>query len=218
MQFRAADLGELEEIVDELAHALCRSAYSSKIVRGRVVQPAFIVLEQGLAEAVDASERSPEIVRYRIAERLELLVLPLELVDKRRPRLGKLRCRPGSQRLDLLAEQLLSDATVLVLELLPPNLRADPCGEHLEIARLLDVIVSPCTQCVDHGRAVFESCQHDEGHIPHDGNGFDPSTGFVATETRHEEVEKNAVDGLSSNELERLLTRMRHHDVVPLAA
>ena len=81
-------------------------------------------LRERLAEAVDGPQRRAQVVRDRVAERLELLVLALELGDQSGARLGQLARRALLAAYELVSQQLLADAPVLVLELLAADLGA----------------------------------------------------------------------------------------------
>ena len=161
----AADAREREEVVDELAHALCAGAHPAEVVAPSLVEAVAVVLEQRLAEAVDRAQRRAQVVRDRVAERLELLVLPLELLDERRARLGELARGRAPPRPRSPSQELLADAPVLVLELLAADLRAHARLEDLELARLGDVVVGPGAEALDHRRAVLERGEHDERDV-----------------------------------------------------
>ncbi len=64
--------------------------------RALLVELVGVVVEQRLAEAVDRAQRSAQIVRHRVAERLELVVRLLELRAPTRGAGG--RARRGSAR------------------------------------------------------------------------------------------------------------------------
>src|SRR5207244_9928522 len=101
-----------------------------------LIQPVRVVLEKGLAEAIDAPQRRTEIVRHGIAECLEIPVLPLELIYQRGSQIRKRPGRAGFGCFKLLVEQLFANAPILVLVLLAAYLGAHSGLEDLELARL----------------------------------------------------------------------------------
>lgn len=78
-QLRPAHPGQFQQVVDEQAHGLRGPADPLEIVPPRLVQRPQVILQQGLAEAVDAPEGRPQVVRDGIAEGLQLLVGGLQL-------------------------------------------------------------------------------------------------------------------------------------------
>jgi hypothetical protein len=78
-QLRAAHARQVEQVVDQAAHALHRSAHPNQIVLRFSLQRRPIVLEQKPAEAVDGPQRRPQVVGHGVRERFELLVGPLQL-------------------------------------------------------------------------------------------------------------------------------------------
>src|SRR5439155_1430885 len=66
-------------VVNEVRHALGRGADATQVAPTFLVEPGGVVFLERLAEAVDAAERGPQVVRHRIGEGLELLVGRLEL-------------------------------------------------------------------------------------------------------------------------------------------
>ena len=119
---------------------------------------------------------------------------------------------------ELVAQQLLADAPVLVLELLAPDLRADARLQHLELARLRDVVVGAGAEAVEHRAAILERRQHDQRNVAKARRRLDPLAGLLAAHARHQEVEQNAVDRLDREQVERLFAGVREDHVVALAA
>ena len=74
----ARDLRQRQDVVDQLAHPLGRVADALDVPSGLRRQGRPGVLDQRLAEAVDAAQRRTQIVRDRVAERLELAVCVLQ--------------------------------------------------------------------------------------------------------------------------------------------
>jgi hypothetical protein len=66
--------GKHEQAFDELRHVLRRFAHALKVTLSLCVELLGIGLEQYLAEAIDATKWCTQIVRYRIAKRLELTI------------------------------------------------------------------------------------------------------------------------------------------------
>ena len=97
LKFAARDLRQCQHVVDELRHLLRRFPHIGQILLAVVVELVGIVLEQRQAEAVDAAQRRAQIVRHRIAEGFQLLVLGLELGDQLGALLGHFA---GGARLD----------------------------------------------------------------------------------------------------------------------
>ena len=90
MELGPRDPREREETVDELAHALRREPDSFEVLLALRGQRIGAVLQQREPEPVDAAERRAEVVRDRVAERFELEVRPLRLLDGRPQRGGRL--------------------------------------------------------------------------------------------------------------------------------
>jgi hypothetical protein len=107
-QLGAADVREQQQVVDQLAHSVGGGQHPDQIVPGVTGQGVAVLVLQDLAEADQGLQRRAQVVGDRIAERLQLLVLALQL--------------------------LLPDPPVLVLELLAPQLRPDPGPQDLEVA------------------------------------------------------------------------------------
>ncbi len=179
-----------------------------------VVEGSRIVLEEHTAEAGDAPQRGPQIVRHGITEGIELPVTPLELVHQQGTRLRHpLRC-PGVRGLHLFPQQRLAYPAVLVFKLLPANLRPHARLDHLEVAGFRQVVVRTRAQPLHHCLPVLERREHDQWDIPDHRRRLDPTAGLLAANARHQEIEKNAVDQLHSQQRERLLTASRQYDVV----
>ncbi len=153
-------------------------------------------------------------MRDRVAEGFELPVLALELLDERGARLGQLARGARLGGLELPVQQLLADAAVLVLELLAPHLGAHARAQHVEVARLGDVVVGAGAEPADHRRAVLERGQHDERGVARRRRGLDAPAGLLAADARHQQIQQDAIDRLHRQQLERLLARARQHDVV----
>ena len=77
--FAAGDTREVEQVVDEGGHALSGRAHPLQVILPGRVELAGVILKQGLAEAVDAPERRPQIVRHGVGEGVEFDVGRLEL-------------------------------------------------------------------------------------------------------------------------------------------
>ena len=75
----ARHAGELEQILDQLAHVLRRGAYPRQVALCLVRKVLGKILEQRLAEPVDRAQGCAQVVGHRIGERLELPVRRLEL-------------------------------------------------------------------------------------------------------------------------------------------
>jgi len=75
----AGDAGELQEGVDELAHALDAGADAADVVAADGVDGFGVVLFQGEGEAVDGAEGGAEVVGDGVAEGFELAVGGFEL-------------------------------------------------------------------------------------------------------------------------------------------
>ncbi len=71
-QLALGDAGEEQQALDELRHVLRRLAHAAQVIAPLVVELVRVVLEEGLAEAVDAPQRGAQIVGDRVAERLQL--------------------------------------------------------------------------------------------------------------------------------------------------
>ncbi len=78
-ELAARHLGKIQQVLDQLAHALRRGADASEVAARLLGHLLGKVLEQRLAEAVDRAQRRAQVVRHRIAERLELGVGRLQL-------------------------------------------------------------------------------------------------------------------------------------------
>ena len=74
LNLRARETRQLQQIVDQPAHALGRVAHARQMILSGFVEPIAPVLAQRLREAVDAAQRRAQVVRHGIAERLELAV------------------------------------------------------------------------------------------------------------------------------------------------
>src|ERR1700733_1972947 len=65
----------LQEIVDELTHALGRGADPFEVVLALWAQARGMILEQNETQAVDRTQRRAKVVGDRVAEGLELTIL-----------------------------------------------------------------------------------------------------------------------------------------------
>ena len=79
LQVAAAQGREQEDVVDELGHPLAARPDPLQEVPALVVQTTRVAGEQFLAKAVDGPERGTQIVRDRVAERLQFLVRRFQL-------------------------------------------------------------------------------------------------------------------------------------------
>ena len=107
---------------------------------------------------------------------------------------------------------------VLVLELLAPDLRAHARPQHVEVARLGDVVVGAGAETLDHRCAILDRGQHDDGNVAHARRGLDAPAGLLAADARHQQVEQNAVDRLDGEQLERLLAGAGENHLVAVRA
>src|SRR5262249_53911858 len=78
----AAEAREFEDAFDQLAHLLAVVADNAEKTAALVVQPPRVVLLHHARESVDGAKRRPQIVGYRVAEALELLVRLLQLLPR----------------------------------------------------------------------------------------------------------------------------------------
>src|SRR5271163_1930282 len=62
------DAGEIQQIVDQLAHALRGTANSGEVLAPLRINTPGVVFEEDQAESVDAAERGAEIVGNRVAK------------------------------------------------------------------------------------------------------------------------------------------------------
>ena len=79
LEHRPADARQAEQVVDELGHALAGRPHAVKGAPAVVAERGGVVLEQHLAESVDGAQRTAQVVRDGVGERLELAVGGLEL-------------------------------------------------------------------------------------------------------------------------------------------
>ena len=183
-----------------------------------LVQGLAVVLEQRLAEAVDAAQRPAQVVGHRVAERLELPVLAFELVHQHGPGLGHLAHPARLGGLDLPVQQLLADLAVLILELLAAELGAQPRLEHLEITRLGNVVVGPGSETLDHRLPFLQRGEHEQRNIPRHRRALDPAAGLRPAQPRHEQVEEDAVHRLPREHFDGFLARVGQDDLIPLSS
>src|SRR4029453_3255016 len=66
-------LGEPQQVIDQLSHAMCRSADAIEMAACLATQHRAGILDQGLAEPGDATQRCKKIVGDRVTERLQFL-------------------------------------------------------------------------------------------------------------------------------------------------
>ena len=99
LQVAAAQVREQEDVVDELGHPLASRRIPLQEVPALVVQITRVAGEQFLAKAVDGPERGTQIVRDRVAERLQFLV--------RRFQLGRPRCGRGTRVPEFIRREFL---------------------------------------------------------------------------------------------------------------
>src|SRR3989442_4342578 len=214
----AAEPREGEQVVDEpphLPHVVANDPEEALAIR---IEGARMLLREQPGEAVDGPQRRAQVVRHGVAERFQLLVLPLEIGEQGSAGVRELAGRPTLRGFHLLVEQFLADAAVLVLEVFSPELRAQSRLQHLEVRRLRDVIVRAGIDALDHRLLLLESREHDQGNVPPGWRVFDAPTGLLSGQPRHHEVEQDALDRLHGEQLESLLARARQHDVVALVA
>src|SRR5258708_217189 len=70
-EIAARDTSQRQQRVDQLRHGLCRLPDVGEMLLPGVVKRFVVVFQQYLTEAVDAAQRSTQVMRYRIAERVE---------------------------------------------------------------------------------------------------------------------------------------------------
>src|SRR4029077_13292079 len=97
------------------------------------------------------------------------------------------------------------NAAILALELLPPDLGAKSGLEHFELARFRNEVVRSSAEALNHCSPVFHGSEHDQWDVPNDLCGFDPAASFLPSDTRHEQIEQDAIHGLDSQEFDGLL-------------
>src|SRR6266481_1404848 len=73
VQLGARHTREHQEIVDQLRHVLRRVPDASEVFSSLRAEAVGVVLQECLAEAVDAAQRTAELVGDRVAERLQLV-------------------------------------------------------------------------------------------------------------------------------------------------
>ena len=74
VQLAPAQVGELQQVLDEPAHVLGAEPDPAQAAPALRVQAVAVVLQQDVAEAVDGPERPPQVVGDGIGEGLQLLV------------------------------------------------------------------------------------------------------------------------------------------------
>src|SRR5213594_2868414 len=70
---------KLEEVVDELRHALATRADAVEIFPCLFVETRGVIFQQRLRKAVDPAQGRPQIMRNRIAKCFELVIRHFEL-------------------------------------------------------------------------------------------------------------------------------------------
>ena len=83
-----------------ISRAICCAEFAdiAEILLALIVELVAVVLQQYQAEAVDAAQRRPQIMRHRIAEGFQLLVLRLRAPRPGRRALRRSRARRGPPR------------------------------------------------------------------------------------------------------------------------
>ena len=120
----------------------------------------------------------------------ELGVLAFEVGKQDSARFRERARSPPFGRLELVAAKQIADASVLVLELLTPQLGSKPRAEHLEIGGLGDVVVGADVHALEHRGAILARGEHDERRFTQRGSRLDARAGVVTRETRHDDVEQ----------------------------
>ncbi|GLY31393.1 hypothetical protein Kisp02_47580 [Kineosporia sp. NBRC 101731] len=184
----------------------------------RVVQVLVHHLDEHRGEAVDRPQRAAQVVRDRIAERLQFLVLALQFLHHRGPGLRDLRVGPGLGRLDLLAQQALPDLPVFVLDLLALQLGPDPGQEHPGIGRAAHVVVGPRVERVDHGLTMVVVADDDQGNVAHTGRRLHLTAHVQAVLRADLQLDQDAVAPLERQQFQRLLPGLGLHHVETLVA
>src|SRR5690606_11749501 len=119
-------------------------------------------------------------------------------------------------RFALLPNELLVDATVLVLEVATAQLGSEARLEDVEVGRFREVIVRARVDALDHGGGIVAGREHDQGDVAPLGGLLDGAARVLAREAGHDQVEEDAVDPLSRQELERFVSGARQEDVIAL--
>ena len=189
-----------------------------QILPAVVVEAVCVVLEQRKAKSVDTAQRRAEIVRHRIAERLQLFVLGFELGDQRGTLFGHFPGGAGFDRLHLRPQQLFANAPRLVFELLAPDLGMNAGAYQVEIARLGDVIVGTRAETLDHRLAVFDRGEHHDRNVARIRRAFHPPARLATADPRHEQVEQNAIDLLNAEQFKGFLAGTRQHHLAAIRA
>ena len=74
LQLGTRQAGKSQQIVDQPSHVLSRRAHALQMLHSRFAEARPAILNRRLAEAVDRPQRGAQIMRYRIAEGLQLLI------------------------------------------------------------------------------------------------------------------------------------------------
>ena len=119
---------------------------------------------------------------------------------------------------ELAAQQFFADAAILVLELLAADLGADAGAQHLELARLGDVIVGAGAEAFQHRTAIVESREQDQRNVANTRRRLDAQARLGTADTGHHQIHENAVDRLHREEFDSLFAGTRQHHVVAFAA
>ncbi|GAA3622268.1 hypothetical protein GCM10022223_43970 [Kineosporia mesophila] len=182
----------------------------------RVVQVLVHHLDEHRGETVDGPQWTAQVVRDRVAERLQLLVLALQLFHHRRPGLRDLCVGPGLCGLDLLTQQALPDLPVLVLDLLALELSPDPGQQHPRVGRAAHVVVGPRVERVDHGLALIVVTDDDQRDVPYPGRGLHLAAHVQAVGPVVLQLDQDAVAPLERQQFQCLLPGLGLHHVETL--
>lgn len=182
LQLATSDLRQRQQRIDELRHARCGSSDAMQIAQPFVVQLLRVFLQQQLTEAVDAAQRSTQIVRDRIIESFQLAIRGLQCrraLLQRRLQPALVLTQPCIGR--MLVKRNLDDTTqVRRFE------RLDEIGRRIRVPRTVQrVVVRVCGQ--EHHR-----------HIVLLANGFggrDPVDGAVESYVHQDQVRMRALGG-----------------------
>ncbi len=118
----------------------------------------------------------------------------------------------------LLPNELLADTAVLILEVFAAELSAQAGLENVEVGGLGNVVVGAGVDAFDHRIPIVARREHDEGDVAPFGSLFDALARVLAGQSRHDEVEQNAVHRLSREEFQRLLAGACHDHMVTFPA
>src|SRR5262245_4975682 len=102
VQILTRDARELQQIVDQIPHALRARAHAGEMLLRLRIEPRRVFFEQQRAETIDSAKRRTQVVRHRVAERLQLLVHRFQLGGAPRNALLELGVEPPQFRLGAL--------------------------------------------------------------------------------------------------------------------